>query len=162
MSQKITSAHLNNTRKNDSEDLLQDIVVYLYDMKQEKVAQMIEKKQLSFFIARMMIQQYQSCSSPFYKKYKAPRKYNHLSNNLPSKENKNIIKKKKEDEKKFEWIETNLKELNWFDVQTFIIYYKDSHSFSSMSKATKISKNTLYKAVRKVKDHLKEKLCQKD
>lgn len=158
MSKKITSAHLNKTRENDSHDLLQDIIVYLYDIKQNRIEKMIEKKQLSFFIARMMIQQYQSCSSPFYKKYKVPRMHLRLSKNYRGKEDKETITKKLEDEKKFEWIEKNLKGLQWFETQVFIIYFRDNHSFASMSKATKISKNTLYRAVRNVKEYLKDKL----
>ena len=158
MSEKITSAHLNKTRENDSHDLLQDVIVYLYDMNQDRIEQMVERKQISFFIARMMIQQYQSCSSPFYKKYKAPRTYYSLSENYKKKEDKETITKKLEDEKKFKWIEKNLNELPWFDVQAFAIYFKDSHSFTTMARATKISKNTLYRAVRNVKDHLKSKI----
>ena len=36
----------------------------------------------------------------------------------------------------------------------FRIYYKENFSLSEMAKATKINKNTLYKAIRNVKNYL--------
>tara|TARA_R100001015_G_C4635284_1_gene204419 strand:- start:1232 stop:1714 length:483 start_codon:yes stop_codon:yes gene_type:complete len=158
MSQKITSSHLNSTRKTDSEDLLHDIIIYLEKFPEEKILGLIQKKQLSFFIARMMMFQYHSNTSKFYKTYVKPRKYNVISNNLASSDNAEIIKQKKLNEKKLDKIDNILKDLNWFEVEAFKIYYKDKHSYSTLAKATKISKNTLYKSIRKVHDYIKYKI----
>ena len=50
------------------------------------------------------------------------------------------------------------KNLNWFDVQIFKIYYLNGFSLTTMQMATKINRNTLGKSVRIVKNYLKEKL----
>ena len=50
------------------------------------------------------------------------------------------------------------KNLNWFDVQIFKIYYLNGFSLTSMQMATKINRNTLGKSVRIVKNYLKKKL----
>lgn len=163
MSEKITSADTNPKRVNDAHDLLGETTLILYNYKQDKIKQLIEKKQFSYFIARIMINQYHSSSSMFYKTYKKPQYYQEIQwyHDQPDNSEK-IIKQKKEIENKLEWVESNLKEIEWFASECFKIYYKDKHSFSSMSKATQISKNTLYKSIRKATDYLKDKLCQKD
>ena len=53
------------------------------------------------------------------------------------------------------WIKEKLKDLYWFDAELFRIYYRDSHSLNSLSKATKISRATIYKAINNVKNYLK-------
>ena len=158
MSEKITSSHLNPTRQTDSEDLLHDIILYLNDFQEEKVLQLISKKQMSYYIARMMIWQYHSNTSKFYKTYKKQRMFLSFFGDIKENDNKEIIKQKNEDEKKLQLIDDILKDLEWFEVEAFKIYYKDKHSYSTLSKATKISKNTLYKAIRKVHDYIKYKV----
>ena len=49
-----------------------------------------------------------------------------------------------------------LKEIRWFDAEVFKSYYLHSHSLKSLSDATGIPKNTLYKSIQTAKDHLKE------
>ena len=162
MAEKITSAHLNQTRKNDSQDLLHDIIIYLNKFNEEKILGLIKKKQLSFFTARMMIFQYHSNTSPFFKIYKKNTFYKELLNEHQAvynpEETKQTIKKKLDIEKKLKWIDDILNELDWFEVEAFKIYYKDKHSYSTLAKATNISKNTLYKAIRKVHDHIRYKI----
>jgi len=157
MSQKITSAHLNPNRNNDSQDLLHDIIIYLESFPEEKILNLIAKKQLGFFIARMMVFQYHSNTSKFFKLYKKPRTYNELNSQLKAKDSKEI-KKKKKDEIRLKQIDKILNELDWFEVEAFKIYYRDKHSYSTLAKATKIPKNTLYKAIRKVHDFIKYKI----
>ena len=108
MSEKITSSHLNSTRKNDSQDLLQEIVIFLYNTPEHKIKNLIENKQMSYYIAKMMIWQYHSTTSMFYKKYKKPRMYDELTMRLlETEEEEGIIERKKEDEVKLKWIEEN-------------------------------------------------------
>ena len=65
ISDKITSG-----KKYNSEDLLHDTIVNLYDSDKNKIESLIDKNELIFWIARIMVNQYHSKTSPFYKKYK--------------------------------------------------------------------------------------------
>ena len=71
---------------------------------------------------------------------------------------KSTKKQKEEIEVKLEWIDEKLKDLYWFDAEVFKLYYRKNFSLSEMAKATKINKNTLYKAIRNVKNYLKNEL----
>ena len=65
MSDKITSC-----KHADSDDLLHDTIVALYESDKEKINKLIEKGELIFWIARIMINQYHSKTSPYFKKYR--------------------------------------------------------------------------------------------
>lgn len=80
--EKKIEKFINNTAKTSApelDDLAQDIYVYLLDYDDEKIIGMYERNELDFFIARMIVNQYISTSSPFYTKYK---KFLNLSNEL--------------------------------------------------------------------------------
>ena len=57
-------------------------------------------------------------------------------------------------EERLEWVEEKLKDLYWFDAECFRIYYRENFTFTEMAKATKISRGTLYKAIKNVKNYL--------
>lgn len=79
---------VSNTAKTNApelDDLAQDIYLALLEYDDEKIEGMYERNELDFFIARMIVNQYISTSSPFYTKYK---KFINLSeeiknNNIP-------------------------------------------------------------------------------
>lgn len=52
------------------DDLVQEIYMILLEYREDKIVEMYEKKQLKFFIVRIIQNQYNSCNSPFFKKYK--------------------------------------------------------------------------------------------
>ena len=84
--QKKIEKFINNTAKTSApelDDLAQDIYVYLLEYDDEKIIGMYERNELDFFIARMILNQYISTSSPFYTKYK---KFLNLSNELKNKD----------------------------------------------------------------------------
>lgn len=86
--QRKVEQFVSNTAKTNApeiDDLAQDIYVYLLEYDDEKIEGMYERGELDFFIARMIVNQYISTSSPFYTKYK---KFLNLSdeiknNNIP-------------------------------------------------------------------------------
>lgn len=149
ISKKITSE-----RHPDYEDLLHEIILALYRKNDELINNLIDKKELTFYIVRMMINQYHSNTSPFYNKYKKHAYFKNVNdikeiyiyNKEPTEEDK---------EKRLKWIEGKLKGLRWFDVQVFKLYYKENFSLNSMSRATKINRSTLGKSIRLIKNFLK-------
>ena len=168
MSDKITSC-----KKYDSDDLLHDTIVALYDSNTEKIEKLIDKKELIFWIARIMVNQYHSKTSPFFKKY---RKYYKIMderfvlgtwqdqyiNNTPDRIHRIIdedgVKLKKQMEKDIERIETRLKEIHWFDSECFRIYTMTGMSLNQFSKQCGINRNTLYKSIVKVKKILQNEI----
>lgn len=51
-------------------DLIQDIYVYLLELPDEKLKGMQDRKEMRWYITRMILNQYNSKTSDFYKKYR--------------------------------------------------------------------------------------------
>jgi len=148
----------------DKDDLLSFVIEELYKCNQDRINDIIKKKQLTFYIARVMINQFQSDLSLYYKKYKKYYKYHTAGTKesiSPDTIEKTILEKQ-EIENKLEWVDSKLKDCYWFDASVFKLYYKEEHSLNSMAKATKISRATLYKSITNVKKYLKDEKKQTD
>jgi len=154
--EKIKEISLNVAGVKQYEDLLHFVIEELYKCDQNKINEVIKKNQMEFFIARVMINQFRSETSRYYKKYNLYHKYNvaMLKDEITRSLN-NEIQQKKIVEERLNWIEKKLKNLNWFDTQIFKLYYEQSHTLDSLSKATKINRNTIYHSIKKVKKYLK-------
>ena len=139
------------------DDLLSFVIEELYKCDQDRITEIIEKKQLTFYIARVMLNQYHSKTSRYYYKYNKYYEYHTTTTieGLTADNTTYTIKEKEEIEERLEWVEEKLQDLYWFDAELFRIYYRDSHSLNSLAKATKISRATIYKAINNVKNYLK-------
>ena len=140
----------------EKDDLLSFVIEELYKCDQIRLKEIIEKKQMTFYVVRVMINQYQSKTSRYHYNYRKYYEY-HVTTTIESlspDNSKNNTKNKEQVEEKLAWIEEKLKDLYWFDAEVFRIYYKEGFSLSEMSKVTKINKNTLYKAIKNVKNYL--------
>ena len=157
---KLKDMAFNIAGSNGKDDLLSFVIEELYKCDQERIDEIIEKNQLTFYIARVMLNQYHSKTSRYYYKYNKYYEY-HTTTTIESISADNVdytIKEKELVEERLEWIEEKLKDLYWFDAQVFKVYYLEEHSLNSMAKATKINRNTLFKAISNVKKYLiKEK-----
>jgi DNA-directed RNA polymerase specialized sigma24 family protein len=157
---KLKDMAFNIAGRKGKDDLLSFVIEELYKCDQDRIDEIIEKNQLTFYIARVMLNQYHSKTSRYYYKYNKYYEY-HTTTTIESITADNTeytIKDKKEVEERLEWIEDKLKDCYWFDSQVFKVYYLEEHSLNSMAKATKINRNTLFKAINNVKKYLiKEK-----
>jgi len=153
------SKRITSNRYPDYEDLLHETILILYAIEKRKINKIIEQKKLTFYIVRIMINQYQSNTSPYHKKYRKQYKDEQLKQfYIYTKEplTKEKIQKLEKNEERLKWIDEKLRGFNWFDVSVFKLYYKEKFSLRTMSIATKISKNTLGKSIRNVKNYLKD------
>jgi DNA-directed RNA polymerase specialized sigma24 family protein len=153
---KLKDIALNIAGSKEYEELLHFVIEELYKCDQIRLREIIEKNQMTFYAVRVMMNQFHSNTSRYYYKYKKYYEY-HTTQTIEciSADKSKSTKKQKEDvEVKLEWIEEKLKDLYWFDAEVFKLYYRESFSLSEMAKATKINKNTLYKAIRNVKNYL--------
>ena len=71
----------------------------------------------------------------------------------------NIAQEVEEDikEQKIQKIEAELSKLHWYDKKVFELYY-EGHTLDSLAKETKISRNSLYTTIDKVRTILKKEL----
>ena len=153
---KLKDMAFNIAGNNGKDDLLSFVIEELYKCDQDRIDEIIEKNQLTFYIARVMLNQYHSKTSRYYYKYKKYYEY-HTTTTIESISADNVdytIKDKELVEERLDWIEDKLKDLYWFDDQVFKVYYLENHSLNSMAKATKINRNTLFKAISNVKKYL--------
>ena len=111
---------------------------------------------MTFYFVRVMLNQHHSKTSRFHYKYRKYYQYHvtGIRESISPDNYENEIKEKEEVEQRLDWIEEKLKDLYWFDAEVFRIYYKEGFSLSEMQRATKINKNTLYKAIRNAKNYL--------
>lgn len=140
----------------DKNDLFSFIIEELYAIDKKKINVLIKKKQLTFYVARIMLNQYYSKTSRYYYKYK---KYYSLAVTEINDTITTNYKTDKEKEKKQEFIDminNKLEQCHWFDRQIFELYYKKDHSLNSLSKETKINRNTIYHTINKVKKFIKQ------
>ena len=153
---KLKDMAFNLAGSNGKDDLLSFVIEELYKCDQDRIDEIIEKNQLSFYIARVMLNQYHSKTSRYYYKYNKYYEYHTTTTieRLSGYEVDYTIKDKELVEERLEWIEDKLKNVYWFDAECFRIYFRESHSLNSMAKATKISRATIYKAVKNVKNYL--------
>lgn len=70
---------------NDIDDLMQEIYLILLEYDRDKLIDLYEKKQLKFFMVRIIQNQYNSKTSPFYRKYK--KYYKYIDGNFINNEN---------------------------------------------------------------------------
>jgi len=152
------SKRITSNRHPDYEDVLHESIIALYNTDEKKINDIIKQKNLTFYIVRIMLNQYQSNTSPYHKKYRRTKHKEHLKEfYIYTKEplTKEKMQEFEDREKKLQWIEKKLKHLSWFDVEIFKIYYKENYSLNTMSKATKINRSTLGKSIRYIKNYLK-------
>ena len=152
------SKRITSNRHPDYEDLLHETILALYNSDKEKIKYIIEQKKLTFYIVRIMMNQYHSNTSPYHKKYRKQYNQKQLKDfYIYTKEplTKEKIKQLQDQENRLQWIEEKLKHLSWFDVEVFKIYYRENYSLNTMSKATKINRSTLGKSIRYIKNYLK-------
>jgi len=57
-----------------------------------------------------------------------------------------------------EKIDNVLDELNWYDREIFKLYYYDGNTLDGLAEKTRISRNSLFTTIDKVRDILKNRL----
>ena len=154
---KLKDMAFNIAGKKNKDDLLSFVIEELYKCDQDRIKEIVEKKQMTFYIVRVMLNQFHSKTSRYYYKYNKYYEYHTTTTieGLTADNTTYTIKEKEEVEERLEWVEEKLQDLYWFDAELFRIYYRDSHSLNSLAKATKISRATIYKAINNVKNYLK-------
>ena len=135
------------TRGQDSEDLLQLSIEQFLNNK--KVPDIPDKEKLYFF-TRIVRNNYNSKSSPYYHLYK---KFQFL-------EIENIeipYLELEEDVITLDWVYNELKKLDWYYRRMMEMYIEEGCSITKLSKRTGIPLNSVSRDINKIRKILKEK-----
>lgn len=137
----------------DGPDLLHEVILQLYQTKNETIAGLLQRGQMKYWVLRVMVNNYNSKTSRYHYKWR-----------------KDGERRRKFSRHIVEWwdgegtaahrdellshIEERLSELPWFDREVFAIYFEDGHTLDSFSDATGISRHKLYTTIRRVRKEL--------
>ena len=160
------------------DDAVQELYLYFLSMNPETLKNIWEKDGQEGIIrygAVVLRRALTSPRSPFYYKYK--KYYTHIdsscfaTNYTSSNDdmayrfdnNKNISNIPNQEVnyqwKKLEEIDKALDKLNWYDRKLFQLYYYEGNTLDSLAKKTKISRNSLFTTIDKVRTILKKELA---
>lgn len=137
-------------------DLAHEVILQLYDQKEEKVHGLIERGEMHYWIVRILISNYRSKTSRYHYKWRRDAERVRAASN-------EVLKWSLEDsyyqnrETLLCFVEDCLAELPWFDAAVFSIYWEEGHSLNTLSEATGISRHTLYKSIRTTREYIQEK-----
>ena len=155
---KLYNIARNICKNNNARELLHESLVAMYKYPTEKLEFIKEDGKLFFFMARIMANMYHSKTSQYYYKIKRFYKFHVISHGNDS--DKDISTNTYDN--RIELIEDELNKLYWYDREVFKLYYfgdnnGKTHSFTSLSKMTGISRKSLFNTVKNVREHLKDK-----
>tara|TARA_R100000734_G_C3299987_1_gene90757 strand:+ start:155 stop:709 length:555 start_codon:yes stop_codon:yes gene_type:complete len=161
------------TNTTDIEDAVQELMVYFLQMNPQTLKKIYDKdgkKGIIGFGAVVLKRALTSTRSPFYYKYK--KYYTHIDSiyetnttlnhktirkylqNLPEikVDNSQIIKLDK--------IDAILDTVHWYEKKVFELYYYDDNTLDSLAKKTKISRNSLFTTIDKVREIIKKEISE--
>jgi hypothetical protein len=126
----------------DTDDLLQEVVLILLSKDEEKICELYFNKQLKFFIIKIIQNQVNSISSPFYTKF---RKFSHISTNI---DEIDLIEKNNDNDYRLDLIDNEIfkdsfetKE-DWYQSNMVKAYLKEG-SLRNLSEKIKINKQSI-------------------
>jgi len=136
------------SKQNNPDDLCQLCVEQL--MKNKKI-DLVEDDQKLFFFTRIVRNNFNSNSSPYYHTYTKHKfdEYNH---------NKEIIDNHyEESEIDIEWVNKTLDEMEWYYMRLMKLFIEEGASISKLSKRTTIPINSVSRDINKVRRYLIKK-----
>lgn len=142
---------------NDAGDLLNDLCLHYLTSDDQRLEKLCREGDLMKYMCRSLAICGFSKTTPFYYKYKKCNE--NIARNYPQALLRNKepeVKKEIDYTEDVNFINSILRELDWFDAQVFTIYYMHNHSLKTLSDGTGISKSTLYTSIKKAEKEIKE------
>ena len=172
---KVAARNTNDI--NEINESVQELMLYFLQMTPKTLKSIWEKDGKTGFIKYGTIilnRSLTSKTSPYYYKYK--KYYTHIDNvcfvtnktaNLSysqdnyynNKSIQNLPEKASQDYwKKLEQIDKELEKMHWYDEKLFKLYYYEGNTLDSLAAKTKISRNSIFTTIDKVRNILKKTL----
>jgi RNA polymerase sigma factor (sigma-70 family) len=141
-----------------SNDLLQDVLLQLYEKNSDIVLRNHTDSDIKYYITAVMRINWQSKTSPFYYRIRREMdKYSPLSDNY---EVVDDIDDKMDKEILIQCLEISFAELNWFQKSVFELYMTLG-SYNAVSKKTGIPLTSIARYIRESKNEIKSKIKDK-
>ena len=170
---KLYAIALQVSNERDAYELLHEALLVVLEYKEkgkEDKLKNLNKKNILFFVSKIMTSMYWSNTSRYY--YKHRKFYRHIVlanyNSIISqdfifnnKEGKELI------EKKLQFIDNVLSRIYWYDRELFKLYYfgeqnGKKYSLTSLAKKTGISRNSIFNTIKNVRELIKDKIKEND
>ncbi|QDP50899.1 MAG: hypothetical protein Unbinned7837contig1000_39 [Prokaryotic dsDNA virus sp.] len=154
--------------ENEIDNAIQELMLYFLQMNPDTLKNIYEKdgkKGILNYGAVALRRMLTSTRSGYYYKYK--KYYTHIydyNTDITHKGHKKSIYNIPEEieynynNEKLDKIDEQLNKLHWYDKKIFELYYYEGHTLSSLAKETKISRNSLFTTIDKVRTILKKEL----
>jgi len=168
---KIANRYCND--KTDIDDAVQELMLYFLQMNPDTLKKVYENDGVEGLIKYGTVALRRALGSPrsaYYYKYKKyyTHVYNYPQPTYETKEgevkNKYYIENLEGDTlnvsqwEKLEKIDLALDDLHWYDRELFKLYYYEGNTLDSLAEKTRISRNSLFTTIDKVRDIIKEKV----
>lgn len=109
-----------------------------------------------FYMIRIMLNQWRSTTSPFYRIYRKDQCQIELDSYLAK--NDVIDEPSTETDDRTEDIKSELRNLSWYERELFRLYSEDGYTISGLARETGIPRTSLSLSINRVRKHLKQKL----
>ena len=148
---------ITRNRSPDWEELCHDTVLALYATNPKTIKELLERNQLRFWAARIMLNQYNSSTSAYHYTYRKPEERNRKAAHEIREwsEPEDVDHQAIED--LYQVVQEGLQEVPKFDRLVTSVYFHHGHSLNTLSEATGISRTILYKAIKRTKHAIKTK-----
>lgn len=120
------------------------------------VLEIINSGGAEFYIVRIMLNQWRSTTSPFYRIYR--KNQCQIDLDLYLLRNDVADEPEPEHEDRTDKIKSELCNLSWYERKLFELYSEDGYTISSLARETGIPRTSLSLSINRVRKHLKEKL----
>lgn len=148
---------ITRNRAPDWEELCHETILALYGSNPDLIRDLIQKKHLRYWAARIMLNQYNSSTSAYHYTYRKPEERNRKAAaeieawSQPDEVDHEAI------EKLHVFIEQEMSELPKFERLVTAVYFHHGHSLNTLSKASGISRTILYKAIKRARYEIAKK-----
>jgi len=135
-------------------ELAEELLHYSLDelMHKSNLQEILDSGGATFYTVRIMLNQWKSTTSPFYRIYRQPSdeiQEGSLCYEDPAETEEEMSNKMKV-------IHKELDKLPWYDRTLFEIFYQEGHTMSSLSRETGIPRTSISLTINRVREHLKK------
>lgn len=146
--------------KNDQhwEELLHIVILdFLQKENLQEILDSWDGNGARFYVVRMLLNQYRSSSSPYHK-LNRDLIIDYDENHHSTYDSNYIFGMEDYTDEEFDVAMDELDRLTWYDCMLFKTLVNEGHTFTSLSKETGISRNSIGVTINRVKNHLKKKI----
>lgn len=139
-----------------TDELYSEFLLSICEIDEDKLIELYNKQELNFYLLRIIVNQYKSNSSRYFRQIK--KKYTKiLDYNEYNEENDNNLTILSELEQNWlVFLEDKINKLHWYDKTIFSMYIYENLSMKKISEKVGINESSIKSTIRNIKNYLKE------